>query len=76
MIELLPPGYSSSVRTTLQDPECTDRGLQRWDNADICGFNRSARRDLFPERNRASIMTKFNYARITSYNVCYTKLLR
>ncbi len=62
LIELLPPGYSSSVRTTLQDPECTDRGLQRWDNADICGFNRSARRDLFPERNRASIMTKFNYA--------------
>ena len=43
-------------RVTLQDPECSDRGLQRWENNDICGFNRSDRRDLMPKRDRASIM--------------------
>lgn len=58
----IPPPYTSSSRTTLQDPDCTDRGLQRWETANICGFNRSARRDLFPKRERTSLMTKINYA--------------
>jgi iron complex outermembrane receptor protein len=53
--------FSGTILRTLQDPECTDRGLQRWETADICGFNRSARRDLFPDRERTSAMTKWNY---------------
>jgi len=55
--------FSGAILDTLQDPECTDRGLQRWDAPnDICGFNRSNRRDLMPKRERTSVMTKWNYA--------------
>ncbi len=56
--------FSGSILRSLAPDECSERGLQPWDTLpfDLCGFNRSARRDLFPERERTSLMTKWNYA--------------
>jgi iron complex outermembrane receptor protein len=56
--------FAGSIVRSLAPEECSERGLQPWDTLpfDLCGFNRSARRDLFPERERTSAMTKWNYA--------------
>ncbi|MGE0624793.1 MAG: TonB-dependent receptor [Pseudomonadales bacterium] len=64
LVELTPPDYDAQIVTPLQEPECGDRGLQTWNDGlhTYCGFDRSTRRDLFPERDRASFMAKFDYA--------------
>ncbi|MGD8418736.1 MAG: TonB-dependent receptor plug domain-containing protein, partial [Pseudomonadales bacterium] len=56
--------FSGNIITSLPPDECSARGLQPWDGLpfDLCGFNRSARRDLMPKRERTSVMTKWNYA--------------
>ncbi len=56
--------FSGAIIESLAPEECSSRGLQPWDTLpfDLCGFDRSARRDLFPERERTSVMTKWNYA--------------
>ncbi len=56
--------FAGGIVRSLDPATCESRGLQPWDSLpfDLCGFNRSARRDLFPERERTSAMTKWNYA--------------
>lgn len=55
--------FGGNILRSLEPEECSSRGLQPWDTLpfDLCGFNRSNRRDLFPERKRTSAMTKWNY---------------
>lgn len=50
-----PGGYS------LPEEECTAQGYKYWDNAPICGFDRSAWRDLLPEQDRLSTMVNYHY---------------
>lgn len=50
--------YTNALLQTLDADECSARGLQpRADS--ICGFNRSSRRDLFPELERTSSLISF-----------------
>jgi iron complex outermembrane receptor protein len=55
--------FGNEVVRTLDREECEARGLAKWTTSQLyCGFNRSTRRDLFPERERTSIMSKWSYA--------------
>ncbi len=59
----------SQVLATPNDTECLARGLQPWaygnsiapDSLGVCGFDRTAMRDLLPEQSRLSTMVKYNY---------------
>lgn len=51
-----------SVVATVSEEECIERGLQPITTGGVpnCGFNRSARRDLFPEMERTSALVNFS----------------
>lgn len=55
--------FSNTVVATLDDATCTARGLQprSLGGAPICGFNRSGRRDLFPEMERTSALVNYKF---------------
>lgn len=53
---------TEGVVATLSEQECIQRGLQPTvtGGVDNCGFNRAARRDLYPEMERTSALVKFS----------------
>ncbi len=60
--------YGLSLRTpadevvrTLDPATCAARGLQPWPAPfQVCGFDRASRRDLFPDRERTSVMGRWS----------------
>lgn len=54
---------SNNVVSTLDDATCLDRGLQprTVGGSPVCGFNRSARRDIYPEIERTSGLVSYNF---------------
>ncbi|MFV8818983.1 TonB-dependent receptor [Haliea sp. E17] len=53
--------FSGLPVKTLSPEECTARGMQPWDiipGTNICGFNRTNYRHLFPEQDRLSTMLR------------------
>jgi len=55
-------GFGQVVQS-ISSQECSSRGLQPTTTGGVanCGFDRSARRDLYPEMNRTSALANFSY---------------